>query len=387
MAAQDGFKGFAIAGRTASGAATAVDDVDQEELRLPIGALLTQGILPNALDQSANPNAFNVRQDTGSNMQLKVGSGTAKRDLLVLRGTVAGQGSYIMRGEGATKTITVPAADATNPARYGVFAYVNDTAYSGTASRAYFNIECIRGTPAGSPATPGPLAAWSASFLLWEFQLAANATAVTNTILDAGIDQRVASIVPIPALGLRPFTTTTKRDALIGSPVEGQKVAVTGEDREYTYSGSAWQRTGNYSSTGRTGCHVGRLGVVQTLATATLSSITFETVVFESDTWHSGSSFNNVVVPTGLGGVYVIDISVAWSAAPTGASAALVINGTDNAIGQMVGGTAAQINVLNDVWSHTAELAAGDTVGLKLFQQSGSNRDVNCRLKLWRVMI
>jgi hypothetical protein len=47
MAAQDNLKCFAIAGRTASGAATAVDDVDQEELRLPLTALLTPGYTQN----------------------------------------------------------------------------------------------------------------------------------------------------------------------------------------------------------------------------------------------------------------------------------------------------------------------------------------------------
>jgi predicted metalloprotease with PDZ domain len=84
--------------------------------------------------------------------------------------------------------------DATNPARYGVYAFIDDTAYSAaTPSRAYANVTCIRGTPAGSPVTPTALAAWSASALLWEFQLPANATAVTNTILDAGTDRRVRS--------------------------------------------------------------------------------------------------------------------------------------------------------------------------------------------------
>lgn len=201
MAATDNLKVFAIAART-NVAGTAADDVDQEELRLPTGAIHEPGYLPSTVDQRTNLDAFKVRQNTGSDMNLKVGSGTSKKDAYVLRGTVAGQGSYIVRLDATTKTVAVPAADATNPARYGVYLVVNDTAYSGTASRAYVDVVCIRGTPAGSPTTPGPLAVWSAYELLWEFQLAANATAVTNTILDSGtaVDRRKASIVT-PTLG------------------------------------------------------------------------------------------------------------------------------------------------------------------------------------------
>jgi hypothetical protein len=196
MAAQDNLKVSYIAGRTASGSATAVDDVDQEELRLPIGALLTPGYLHNLQTQATSANAFQVRQNTGTDMNVLVGSGTTKVDGYVLLGSVAGQGAYILRLDAATKTVAVPAADATNPARYGVYAFIDDTAYSGDASRAYANVTCIRGTPAGSPVTPTALAVWSASALLWEFQLPANATAVTNTILDAGTDRRVKASIP-----------------------------------------------------------------------------------------------------------------------------------------------------------------------------------------------
>ena len=196
MAAADNLKCFAIAGRTNS-SGTAIADCDQEELRLPLAALLTPGYLPNLLTQAANPNSFRIRRNPGSDMNLLVGSGTSKVDGYVLLGTVAGQGAYIIRLDATTKTIAVPAADATNPARYGVYAYTDDAAYSGTGSRAYANVSCIRGTPAGSPTTPGPLAVWSAYALLHEFQLPANATAITDTILDAGTDRRTASYSPM----------------------------------------------------------------------------------------------------------------------------------------------------------------------------------------------
>jgi hypothetical protein len=229
MAAQDNLKCFAIAGRTASGAATAVDDVDQEELRLPLTALLTPGYLPNLLTQAANPNAFRVRQNTGTDMNVLIGSGTTKVDGYVLLGGVAGQGAYAIRLDATTKAVAVPATDVTNPARYGVYAFIDDTAYSGDPSRAYANVTCIRGTPAGSPVTPTALAVWSASALLWEFQLPANATAVTNTILDAGTDQRapagpaaVATVAQATA-SVGPFTVAETTVVSVTRPIKSTR--------------------------------------------------------------------------------------------------------------------------------------------------------------------
>jgi hypothetical protein len=148
------------------------------------------------LTQEANPNAFMVAQNTGSDMNVLVGSGTTDRDGYVLRGTAAGQGNYTVRLDAATVTVAVPAADATNPTKYSVFLYINDEAYSGDADRAYAQLACLAGTPAGSPAAPDPDANWSAYARLWTFQLAANATAVTTSILTNAnaTDDRTTSV-------------------------------------------------------------------------------------------------------------------------------------------------------------------------------------------------
>lgn len=185
MAAVGSLKVFAIANRTDSAGAAQVD-TDWEELRM--GARYAgrrQGLLENLLDDTPNPNGFRVRQNTGADMNVVVGSTTTKVDGYVVRGTVAGQGSYVVRLDSAGLVVSVPATDPTNPARYGVYLFIDDASYAGDASRAYAGISCIRGTPAGSPTTPTALATWSASVLLWEFQLPALATAVTNTILDS----------------------------------------------------------------------------------------------------------------------------------------------------------------------------------------------------------
>lgn len=369
MPATDSLKVIAIAGRTDS-AGTAATDQDQEETRLLASAVIAPGYLPNMLNQSANPNAFRVRQNTGSDMNVKVGSGTTKVDGYAVQGTVAGQGTYIVRLDATTVTLSVPAADATNPARYGVYLFINDTAYGGTANRAYVGLSCIRGTPAGSPTTPGPLAAWSAYALLWEFQLAANATAVTNTILDAGTDDRVASAVPMPSLGPRPFTTTAKRTSTVGSPVEAQQTAITGEDRFYTYDGSAWQRTGHYSSSGRTGGQFSRATSLGISAT-TLTTVTMDTATADSDAFHSGSSFNVVTVPTGLGGWYIIQLRFLWSSATQASSGNhfVTINGSDTALGSVTDGSA----TTQGRWFNVGMiLNAADTIGMKVYSVGAS---------------
>lgn len=198
MAAVNSLKCFMIAGRTDS-AGTAQTDVDQEELRILPNALLRQGLLANATDGTPNPNGYRVRQNTGADMNVLVGSTSTKRDVYCLRGSTNGQGSYLVRLDATTMLVSVPATDAVNPARYGVYLWVDDAAYSGTAARAYANITCLRGTPAASPTTPAASAVWSAYALLWEFQLPALATAVTNVILDSATsyDRRVtADLLP-----------------------------------------------------------------------------------------------------------------------------------------------------------------------------------------------
>jgi hypothetical protein len=125
-------------------------------------------------------------------MQVKIGSTNIKADGYVLRGSVAGQGAYLVRNDAATGVVTlsVPAADASLPAKYSAFLYIDDAAYGGTASRAFAQMTVLRGTPASSPVEPSPAAAWSAYARLWTWQLAASASAVTNSILDAGTDLR-----------------------------------------------------------------------------------------------------------------------------------------------------------------------------------------------------
>jgi len=202
VAAVHSLKVFTIAGRTDS-AGAAQPDTDQEEMRLLGAMLLRQGIGPNASDLTPNPNAFRVRQDTGANMNVKIGSGTTKRDIAVVRGTAAGQGLYLVRLDAATVTVAVPATDGAVTTYYTANLFINDAAYSGTASRAYAQFEVLKATGA----YPSPTATWSAYMELWRWTLVAADTTVTDAELDAGLDSRVAShTVGVNPLELQVFS-------------------------------------------------------------------------------------------------------------------------------------------------------------------------------------
>ena len=196
MTAVNSLKCFAIANRTDNAGTLVSPDTDWEELRFGAKYLGRRpGLVENMLDDTPNPNGFRVRQNTGADMNVKIGSGVTQRDGYVLRGTVAGQCNYLVRIDATTITKLAPATDGSLPCRYGVYLFVDDAAYAGDASRAYADISVIRGTPNASPTTPAALAVWSASALLWEFQLPALATAVTDVILDSAtsFDRRVTA--------------------------------------------------------------------------------------------------------------------------------------------------------------------------------------------------
>jgi hypothetical protein len=201
MASVGSLKVFAIAGRTDSAGAAQVD-TDWEELRMGMfcgGA--GPGMMASYIDGTPNPNGWQVRQNTGADQNVKIGSGTSKADVYVLRGTVAGQGQYAIRLDSTGLVVPFSGApDASLPTRYGVYLFIDDAAYSGDASRAYAGVSCLKGTPNASPVTPGPLAVWSAYALLWEFQMVAGAAnPITNTILDqaSSIDQRTTASNPM----------------------------------------------------------------------------------------------------------------------------------------------------------------------------------------------
>lgn len=166
---------FAIASRT-DGASSPVDDVKGETLRL-VTRILEEGVVDPAT-------AFQVTQDTGSNMNIKVGSGTAKADLYKVDGGASGQEGYLCRLE-SQATIAISAADPSNPRIDEVYLVIFDDAYD-SGGEGYADVVVRTGTPAASPSAPGPAGSWDAYAKLATISVAAAATAITNANITDG---------------------------------------------------------------------------------------------------------------------------------------------------------------------------------------------------------
>lgn len=173
------------------------------------------------------------------------------------------------------------------------------------------------------------------------------------------------------------------------SAVEGQLIYVSDEDRFYTYSGTAWVRVGwGTTTTGRTGCSA----TATTLSVASGSStqtISFGAETFDSDGFITPAS-TNVVVPTGLGGIYAISGNIQWDTDPgasTFTALRLTLSGqnyafrTDTTLFRSGFGTTDYFTGVSAV----TPMADGTQVQLVCSQNSGAAINVNAVLHVYRI--
>lgn len=185
-----GFRTYALQART-DDAGDPVDDVTGEDLRL-MASLFSEGVV--------GEDSFQVTErGAGANMSVDVGSGAADADLAVVAGTVAGQGNYVVRLGDAVTNVPLNASNVSNPRIDEIYLVVQDNQYD-SSGRVLARLAYRDGTPAATPAAPGPDANWDAYLLLASVLVGAGVTSVT----DANItDERVASMPvtpPNPAL-------------------------------------------------------------------------------------------------------------------------------------------------------------------------------------------
>lgn len=123
----------------------------------------------------ADDGSYSVAQDTGANMQIKVGSGSAF-DRAVVEGDLSGQGNYICEHQNATVTLTISASDPTNDRIDVVVLRVYDDTFD-SSGLDESDIEVVQGTPAASPSAP---AVPSGALKLAEVEVGNGVTAITN---------------------------------------------------------------------------------------------------------------------------------------------------------------------------------------------------------------
>lgn len=119
--------------------------------------------------------SFEVKQDTGANLAIKVGSGTAY-DRAVVGGSQPGQGNYIVEHQNSAETLNLAPSHSTNNRLDLVVLRVYDDEWDGSGSD-YADIEVIEGTPAAVPEAPEVP---DGAIPLALVEVAANATAITD---------------------------------------------------------------------------------------------------------------------------------------------------------------------------------------------------------------
>lgn len=149
----------------------------------------TMLLLEGVLGKTAN--SFKVAQNLGTDMNVKVGSGTAY-DRAAVQGDNAGQGVYVVEHQNATQVLAVAAADATNPRIDIVILRVYDDPFD-SSGNSYADLEVITGTPAGVPSAP---AVPSSAIKLAEVAVAAGATGIVDAnITDARAEAAASGLL------------------------------------------------------------------------------------------------------------------------------------------------------------------------------------------------
>lgn len=177
----------------------------------------------------------------------------------------------------------------------------------------------------------------------------------------------------------------TVSTSLPASPAEGMLVYCTDTNRLLMYDGAAWQI---HSSSARIGTSV--TATAWSVATGASSrTVTFGAETYDSDNFFAPSS-TDVIVPTGLGGLYAISLTLQWAADPgaTSFQTIRVVSGTQNYSWRTentlfrpnYGGATFFTGV-----AVSTVLTAADTIQAIITQSSGAAINVNALLHVYRI--
>lgn len=181
----------------------------------------------------------------------------------------------------------------------------------------------------------------------------------------------VVSVAELNALG-RVYTSGTRPTG--ADLYEGLEIYETDTDRRWMYTGAAWQFVGWATTAARPGVIL--TDAAQTFTTASIADITWGTEVQDVDGWTSGGSAT-LTVPSGWAGRITVCCTGTWSALP-GAGSHLVglVNGT------YLYGASCPSKATQATLTFTHTVAAGDTIKIQGYQESGSNKDFVSRLEI-----
>lgn len=170
--------------------------------RLANTALIHEGVI-----MRNNPNSFQVLQNLGTDMNVKIGSLTAF-DLAVIQGDLAGQGVFITEHQNASQVLSIAASDPTLDRIDIVILRIFDDTFD-SSEFDYADLEVVTGTPDASPVPP---AVPAGSFVLAEVLVQDTVTQIVNgDITDKRIEAPIRG-EHIQTLYLTASTTFDKAD-------------------------------------------------------------------------------------------------------------------------------------------------------------------------------
>ncbi len=161
--------------------------------RLVNTVLLAEGVVDKA------GNSYRVLQNLGTDMNVKVGSGTAF-DRAVVQGDSAGQGTFIPEHQNPSQVLAIAASDPTLPRKDIVILRVYDDTFD-SSGNDYADVEVVTGTPNASPVEPSLP---SSALKLAVVDVAAAVTQIVDgNITDSRVEARLTSNVVTPTSTLR----------------------------------------------------------------------------------------------------------------------------------------------------------------------------------------
>jgi hypothetical protein len=333
------------------------------ELRRAFAALLaakgTAGTNRFGAVEGVRPGGGVITSLSGSTITVQEHAGVISPDL---SGT---QGPYVYQ-LGADETHTLTAAHATLARDDLVYIQVSDHDEDGSGARQVVSGYLAGTAGSGLPALP------ARSFEI--ARIAVPASGGGSPVLTERGRYTVASG------GILPVRDT----ADLPAHHEGRAAVLLDTDRLVVSDGSAWQRVGHYSASGRTGCRVRRVAV-QGIGSGSATAIIWDTEDHDSDGFISVAS-PHVTIPAGLGGLYAI---TAWASGAFTAGRAFI----DIAMTSTLTGLPAEFRMPMDanedrgLLSVTIPLLAGDVFQTRLFHSTGSGVDFTAWLSCVRVAI
>ncbi len=186
-------------------------DIQGESLSAATDRLVNQILFVEGVVDKEN-DSFEVLQNLGTDMNVKIGSGTAF-DRAVVAGDLAGQGKFVTEHQNATQVLAIAASDPTNDRIDRVVLRVYDDTFDSSGDD-FADIEVLTGTPDASPVAPAePSTAISLATILVQ-------NAVTQIVNGDITDLRAE-------YGLRAALASSAHDEVRGSVEVAGAVSVT----------------------------------------------------------------------------------------------------------------------------------------------------------------